>query len=281
MDNELSKTIGERINTLLAKNEVKQKDLAEWTGIKPENTISYFCSGKRMPNTSQLKKIAEYFNTTTDYLLGLSPSPSNEVAYIELTELTGLSDEAIEQLWEEYKGGWRGDNNQANDIMNRFIQEGYLGQLVGEMADYADNLSSHIAYLTEIYQSAYKQYEIYALERMKQLSQIVNDNEVSVDKESIHVFVSDEYRVLNLVALEDVSEYKKNMRLNLFEMSETPKTFATKHFNSLYNQYEDILKKIKELNSKIARYRIEEINNGLIQLNKKKGENNGDDQEEE
>ena len=281
MDNELSKIIGERINTLLAKNEFKQKDLAEWTGIKPENTISYFCSGKRMPNTSQLKKIAEFFNTTTDYLLGLSPSPSNEVAYIELTELTGLSDEAIEQLWEEYKGGWRGDNNQANDIMNRFIQEGYLGELVGEIADYADNLSSHIAYLTEIYQSAYKQYEIYALERMKQLTRIVNDNEVCVDKESLHVFVSDEYRTLNMVALEDVSEYKKNMRLNLFEMSETPKTFATKHLNSLYNQYEDILKKIKELNSMIARYRIEEINNGLIQLNIKKGENNGDNQEEE
>lgn len=71
MNNELSKIIGERINTLLANQGKKQKELAEYLKV-PDNTISYFVSGKRMPNTEQIKKIAEFFNVSADYLLGLS-----------------------------------------------------------------------------------------------------------------------------------------------------------------------------------------------------------------
>lgn len=277
MDNELSKTIGERINTLLAENDVKQKDLAEWISIKSENTISYFCSGKRMPNTSQLKKIAEFFNTTTDYLLGLSDSPSNEVEYIKLTELTGLSDEAIEHLWEEYQGGWRGENKNANEIMNKLIIEGVIGRLVGEITDYSDNLTSHIAYLTEVYKSTFKQYEKFALESMKLMDHKID----GLDEDCLYVFVSDEERRLELVALDDTSEFKKNMRLNLFEMSEIPKGFVTRYFHSLYQQYESILSQIKELNKMIARFRIEEINKGLIKPKTYEGDPNADNQETE
>lgn len=270
MDNELSKIIGERINTLLAKNDFKQKDLSDWTGIKPENTISYFCSGKRIPNTSQLKKIAEFFNTTTDYLLGLSDSPSNEVEFIKLTELTGLCDEAIEQLWEEYEGGWRGDNIQANEIMNKLVEEGVLGSLVREMTNYADYLTSHINYLTEIYQSAKKQYEKYALQSLKQMSKRENG-----------VVVSDEARNLSLVAIDDESEFRKGMRLSLFEMSEIPKVYVTRHFRSLYHQYETLISKIKELDRMIVRFRLEEANKALDTIQKKEGEPIGDDQTEE
>ena len=67
MDNSLSTIVGIRINTLLAQQGLKQKDLAEYLGVKA-NVISYFVKGERTPNTEQIKKIAEFFNTTADYL---------------------------------------------------------------------------------------------------------------------------------------------------------------------------------------------------------------------
>lgn len=101
MDNELSKIIGQRINKLLVINNVKQKDLAEYLGV-PDNTISYFCNGKRMPNTEQIKKIAQWecFNTSADYLLGItevaSADKEKEIDFI--SKYTGLSERAIEVL---------------------------------------------------------------------------------------------------------------------------------------------------------------------------------------
>ena len=69
MNSDLSKAIGKRINTLLAEKERKQKELAAYLGVQ-DNTISYFVSGRRTPNTEQLVKIADFFNVSADYLLG-------------------------------------------------------------------------------------------------------------------------------------------------------------------------------------------------------------------
>ena len=77
MDNKLSKIIGERIGLLLSERKIKQKDLAEHLGIT-DNTISYFCSGKRMPNTTQIKEISQFFNISADYLLGISSAATND-----------------------------------------------------------------------------------------------------------------------------------------------------------------------------------------------------------
>ena len=57
MDNATSKIIGNRINTLLAKKNIMQKQLAEYLEVT-DNTISYFVKGKRTPNTEQIIKIA-------------------------------------------------------------------------------------------------------------------------------------------------------------------------------------------------------------------------------
>lgn len=99
MDNELSKIIGKRINTLLSSNNVKQKDLAEYLGV-PDNTISYFCNGKRMPNTEQIKKIAQWecFNTSVDYLLGLTETASADKDIKFICDYTGLEENTVDTL---------------------------------------------------------------------------------------------------------------------------------------------------------------------------------------
>lgn len=47
-----------------------QKDLAQALGMK-QRTISNWELGIREPDFATLEKIANYFNVTTDYLLGI------------------------------------------------------------------------------------------------------------------------------------------------------------------------------------------------------------------
>lgn len=91
------KIMGMRINELLAKRNKKQKDLAKELEVT-DNTISYFVSGSRSPNIDQIIKIADYLNTTTDYLFGLTRNSIPE--YHDLGLLLGLSDKAIHNIIE-------------------------------------------------------------------------------------------------------------------------------------------------------------------------------------
>lgn len=71
------KAIGCRINEALALRDVKQKDLAEILGVT-DNTVSYYCSGSRTPNTQQITEIAKFLNVSTDWLLGLSDAKTSK-----------------------------------------------------------------------------------------------------------------------------------------------------------------------------------------------------------
>ena len=97
MDNELSKVIGKRINALLGEQDRKQKELANHLGVT-DNTISYFCSGKRTPNTAQIGLIAAFFNVSTDYLLGRTDAWTTDKDLKFVCEYTGLSEEAVRAL---------------------------------------------------------------------------------------------------------------------------------------------------------------------------------------
>ena len=92
-----SKIIGTRINSALASRNKKQKELASELGV-PDNTISYFCSGKRVPNTQQIAQIARFLDTTPDYLLGFTQALSSDAKARAAEEYTGLSAVAAKRL---------------------------------------------------------------------------------------------------------------------------------------------------------------------------------------
>ena len=66
--------LGERLRLSLRYSGVMQKELAAELGVT-NNTVSYWCSGKRTPNVRQLVQISQYLDVTTDYLFGLSEHP--------------------------------------------------------------------------------------------------------------------------------------------------------------------------------------------------------------
>ena len=58
-----------RFKELRVKRNITQVDLAKQIDVKQE-TISAYESGKALPSAEALIKIADYLNTSTDYLLG-------------------------------------------------------------------------------------------------------------------------------------------------------------------------------------------------------------------
>lgn len=63
--------LGRRIKELRVEAELSQKALAEKTGIK-QNTVAQYERGVAKPSLEVLVKLAVVFQTTTDYLLGLT-----------------------------------------------------------------------------------------------------------------------------------------------------------------------------------------------------------------
>ena len=62
-------TTAEKILSLIQERGIEQQKLATYLGIKKQ-TISDWKSGKTKSYTKYIDKIAEYFNVSTDYLLG-------------------------------------------------------------------------------------------------------------------------------------------------------------------------------------------------------------------
>ncbi|MCH5348670.1 MAG: helix-turn-helix transcriptional regulator [Oscillospiraceae bacterium] len=120
MDNR--KIIGTRINSALAFANKKQKDLAAHLGV-PDNTISYFCSGKRVPNAEQIIKISEFLKVSSDYILGLNENPSTNPDITNACNVTGLDEITVRLLITQMKN-WEimfGDENKTPKILNKIL----------------------------------------------------------------------------------------------------------------------------------------------------------------
>lgn len=60
----------ERLNKLLSENKVTKYRLAKTIGVNKQ-TVSFWCEGVSEPGISLFKKVAEFFDVSADYLLGL------------------------------------------------------------------------------------------------------------------------------------------------------------------------------------------------------------------
>jgi len=83
-----------RLRELLAENGKSQKELAEAMG-KTRQAIGYYADGSSSPDWEALKFIANYFEVSADYLLGLSDVKSSEANMQMVCNYTGLSEDAI------------------------------------------------------------------------------------------------------------------------------------------------------------------------------------------
>lgn len=96
---------GERLKSLRKEKNMLQKDLADLLKISP-STIGMYEQGRRDPDTETIKFLADYFNVSTDYLLGKTIVRNFEEITIATHRTDGydenLPPEALEEL-EKFK----------------------------------------------------------------------------------------------------------------------------------------------------------------------------------
>lgn len=148
MNNELGKIIGNRINTLLAEQNKKQKDLAAYLGVQ-DNTISYFASGRRLPNTGQIIKIAEFFKTSCDYLLGQTNAKTSDREQRFVCEYTGLNDVTVVKLHRNI-GKTINHCNQTIDYLLSDRAEYVFISFSDELRNYREAVTQYNAFMDEL-----------------------------------------------------------------------------------------------------------------------------------
>lgn len=101
MNLEQKKCFALRLSVLREKKGLTQQALADETNIL-RVTIAKYESQKRIPSYEDLTTLAKYFNTSTDYLLGITDIPRIETPLDEkkkiICDYTGLNTEAVNKL---------------------------------------------------------------------------------------------------------------------------------------------------------------------------------------
>jgi DNA-binding XRE family transcriptional regulator len=88
-------TFGERLKTLRGKN-YKDK-IAKDLGLHPQ-TYGRYEAGTRKPDSEMIVKIANHYNVSTDYLLGLTDHPTNDKDLASAAEYLGISQSAAKEI---------------------------------------------------------------------------------------------------------------------------------------------------------------------------------------
>jgi HTH-type transcriptional regulator, competence development regulator len=92
-------TFGKRLRFLRKKRNMTQKDLADAFNLS-ESTIGMYERDEREPSFEFVRQLADFFNVTTDYLLGRTDLPHGYTAEIKTEEENTLA--KINQLIKEY-----------------------------------------------------------------------------------------------------------------------------------------------------------------------------------
>lgn len=126
------KQLGDRVRKLREGRNMTQTELSEMLGMKTYTTVSKWEKNENFPKGKDLKKLAEIFDVTSDYLLGLTDSKLKKITtQNEKTEIISIYDQleeprqekvldfAKEQLDEQ-------ENSKTVSIFEKVSNEDYI-----------------------------------------------------------------------------------------------------------------------------------------------------------
>lgn len=94
---------GERLKKLMNDNNIKayklSKELEKMGYSISTNTITNYMNEKTPPkNLEYVKAIADYFNVSTDFLLGIAPTPTNNINIKDFCNKYSINEKALSAL---------------------------------------------------------------------------------------------------------------------------------------------------------------------------------------
>ena len=188
-------TIGEheifatRLRGLMEKQDTTHQQLADILNVSRQAVSSYYF-GKRQPNFQKLIEIAEYFNVSTDYLLGVSEFRN----YDEIKEIK-QSTEIFQQIE---------DPLVLEDIKEAFKHLSDIGKTIE-----THDISSHIKTVTDSIHNIFSSYQ----KSMEGAS--VNNPPTKMKYLEFRTFSTDKIDALNESVKIMANELANKIRINL------------------------------------------------------------------
>ncbi len=88
-----------RLRELIETKGIKHGDLADKDVLNvSRQAIGQYCNGTALPPADKIVILAQYFNVSADYLLGLSDAKTTDTDLKMIVDYTGLSEECVEKL---------------------------------------------------------------------------------------------------------------------------------------------------------------------------------------
>ena len=104
-----------RLRDLRKEKGVSQQECADTIGVV-KSTLGLWENGDTLPDARSLAQMAEYYGVSADYLLGLSDVKSPDVSIQKMCELTGLSEQTVEELIRNNESAEDVDMGLADDV---------------------------------------------------------------------------------------------------------------------------------------------------------------------
>jgi transcriptional regulator with XRE-family HTH domain len=112
-------TRGERLKDLRTRNGLSLERLQKDVDIS-KTVLGEYENEKKEPSAANLRRLAEYYNVSVDYLVGKSKYPEPDINTRAISERTGLNDHTIKHL--EWMQNNRRDDREYDliDLINHF-----------------------------------------------------------------------------------------------------------------------------------------------------------------
>lgn len=156
-----------------------QTDFANAIGISGQ-AVSYYESGKRLPDAGTLYLLANFFECSIDWLLGISDNLHPDYQYIE--HVTGLNDDAIYEL-SNFGQHFKRIDPKANFIFNKLMAGAYIARIVDAVKASAESIVLDAD--TYIHSDEGLKFQFDLIEEIKK--NIDRDEEAGADKDLIEL----------------------------------------------------------------------------------------------
>lgn len=132
---DIYKDVGYRIVELRASKGLTQEQLAEILGVSREMMV-YYEGGKRKIKYDTLVKIADYFNVSTDYLLGRTKVSTTDMNLQGICDYVNLSEKAVNNIADFTELSVPFCCLSAGAIFNKLCETGDIFELCSHILSY-------------------------------------------------------------------------------------------------------------------------------------------------
>ena len=229
-----NKIIGERLKACRESTGEKQIDIANLLNAQRQ-IVSYYETGTRVPNIEDLATLAKHFNTSVDYLLGLSDVKSIDTELMAVCKYTGLSEDAVDTLHQLVDDAL--NCNTFDEDTNK-LYGADLNEEIRQKSSFMLNFISYCLYSRDSdfmgvieYGVSYKNQLIDWINRAKELIENFN-NPKFANLDALYKIYDERVKMVN-------DDYL-SVRCNLYEATEYMKKVIEDYTNDLPEEQEKL-----------------------------------------